>query len=363
MSITLDNKKNEDVRNLILKIPKSYFRIQMNDRERVVKCIKYLQGIKDLSSINSNILIREVISKHLRMVNMKMVDIDILLLVGLNKISIDDISRPRKDLVNLLISENKVKNNLDTINRCIAQIKTKLPFDLKERMNFEHTIAIKHLIYNYMKTGNLLEQFTNTSDIDISNIDFSKIDTTDEVNWIHMNLDKLRKGNSSYESQQKQQQNAAKAKSKEEKNIMNTNLDHINIAKSDGTNAFYIDIDPILMEDEENNRYYYDEHSKSLVSLDDQDLKGMTLKEAEKVLSEYELTDKEMDKALKYLSNEKILDEEIPEYIDQVEHDVLDKISIKSEGNIVRTITIILICILVSTIILSLLFNKKIKKK
>lgn len=363
MSITLDNKKNEEIKNLILKIPKSYFRIQMNDRERVIKCIKYLKGIKDLSTINSNILIREVISKHLRMVNMKMVDIDILLLVGLEKINIDDINRPRKYLVNLLISENKVRSDLDTINRCVAQIKTKLPFDLKERMNFEHTIAVKHLIYNYMNTGNLLEQFTNTSEIKLDDIDFSKINTVDEVNWIHMNLERLRKGDSSYESQQKQQKDEARAKAKEVKNILHSNLDHINIAKSDGINAFYVDKDPILMEDEDKNRYYYDEHSRSLIEIKDKDLKGTKLKDAEKILSEYELTGKEMNKALNYLSNEKILDEEIPEYIDQVEHDVLDKISIKSEGNIVRTIIIILICILFLTIIISLISNKKIMKK
>lgn len=187
-TVSVESKLN--LINLIVsKIPKHLFFIQENDVDKVKRFMSYLhQHVPESKGVDHNKLIRTVISKHLRLVNMKMVDVRVLLLVALKRIKLSDLDLPESTLVSQLLMENKDTHDLDVLNRIVAQIRTKLPFDLKERLNYEHIVAVKQRVYSYLKRGgNILDEFADVDDINIT-----EVDTPAELSMFHMELAKSR---------------------------------------------------------------------------------------------------------------------------------------------------------------------------
>ena len=78
--------------------------------------------------------IRALMVNCFRYINMSIQDVTVLLVYGLNGISRQDLDLTDKHLSQKLASQNPDKNDLDVINRIIAQVVTKLPADLRERL-------------------------------------------------------------------------------------------------------------------------------------------------------------------------------------------------------------------------------------
>jgi hypothetical protein len=78
--------------------------------------------------------IRALIVNCFRYINMSVQDVTVLLVYGLNGLSRQDLDLTDKHLSQKLASQNPDKNDLDVINRIIAQVVTKLPADLRERL-------------------------------------------------------------------------------------------------------------------------------------------------------------------------------------------------------------------------------------
>jgi hypothetical protein len=148
---------------LVNKIPVSLYFSEIPDRQQALKYLDYLYtNIPASRQVDSDKLFREVISRELRGVSMKIIEPEILLLVALDKITLADFQLASDELVRKVIAQNPDKYDLDIVQRIMAQIMTKLPRDLRERVAGKHKLQIFQLIARQLNMNpQLLEKFTN----------------------------------------------------------------------------------------------------------------------------------------------------------------------------------------------------------
>lgn len=148
---------------LVNKIPTSLYFSEMPDRQQALKYLDYLFiNIPASRQVDSDKLFREVISRELRGVSMKIIEPEILLLVALDKITLADFQLASGELVRKVIGQNPDKYDLDIMQRIIAQIMTKLPRDLRERVAGKHKLQVFQLIARQLNMNpQLLEKFAN----------------------------------------------------------------------------------------------------------------------------------------------------------------------------------------------------------
>ena len=159
----MNNTNTTIIQSLIGKLPTTIFFEQLPDRKQALKYLQWLTtNVPETKTVNQDQLFREVISKELRIVNMKIVEIEILLMGGLNTITINDFTIDSKSLIQKLISENHDNYDLDIMYRIMAQIMSKLPKDLKERVNGRQKLEIFQKIAQSINIDNkLLEKFAS----------------------------------------------------------------------------------------------------------------------------------------------------------------------------------------------------------
>ena len=157
----MNNTTSTTIQNIVNKLPVPIFFEQLPDRKQALKYIEWLNNNSPESkNFNQDQLFREVISKELRIVSMKITEIEILLMVGLNTITLNDFTIDSKSLVAKLISENTDNYDLDIMYRIMAQIMSKLPKDLKERVTGKQKLEIFQKIAQSINIDNkLLEKF------------------------------------------------------------------------------------------------------------------------------------------------------------------------------------------------------------
>ena len=151
------------VLELINKIPRGLYFSEMPDRQQALKYLDYLYtNVPASRQVDSDKLFREVISRQLRGVSMKIIEPEILLLVALDKITITDFQLPSNELVRKIIAQNADKYDLDIMQRIMAQIMTKLPRDLRDRVAGKHKFQIFQLVARQLNMNpKLLEKFVN----------------------------------------------------------------------------------------------------------------------------------------------------------------------------------------------------------
>ena len=157
----MNNTSSTQIQGVVNKLPNTLFFTQRPDRQQALTYLNWLsKNVSETKSINQDKLYREIISKHLRLVAMKITEIDILFMVALNTITLNDFTVDSKTLITKLMSENKDKNDLDTMYRVMGQIMSKLPRDLKERVNGKHKLDIFQKLSECINMDKqLLEQF------------------------------------------------------------------------------------------------------------------------------------------------------------------------------------------------------------
>ena len=149
--------------DIVNKIPSNVYFQQMPDRQQTLIYIEYLfQNVPASKQVDSDKLFREVISRQLRIVSMKIIEPEILLLIALDKITIADFKLSSDELVKKVIGQNSDKYDLDVMQRIVAQIMTKLPRDLRERVAGKHKLQVFQLIAKQIHMEpKLLEKFIN----------------------------------------------------------------------------------------------------------------------------------------------------------------------------------------------------------
>ena len=200
--------QSENVANLVRQVPKKMLLQIKDDKLKIKEIISHLDTNRknEVENLNRDKFIKGCIHKYLRVMNMKINNIDLLLLCGLKNVTDNDLNITRKDLVLKLIEENQDKNNSYILNRISGTIRTKLPNDLQERLYHSHDMIIKECIYKELIKIKSSEEFS-----DLSNFDLSEIDTPDELSMFHMELTKFRK-DSTYNNQEKNSRKTKKLK-------------------------------------------------------------------------------------------------------------------------------------------------------
>lgn len=392
---------DETVKKLINKIPKQMYFQQMDDKKKVTLFLEYLirNHANEVLMVNQEKLIRALIVKQLRLVNMKIVDVNILLLSGLNELNEEMLNLNQKQIVMMLIKENMDKNDLDIMNRIVAQVRTKLPSDLNERMNFNHTQVLKNVIHKYLTKDNLLRE--GFSSVDIDSIDFSEIDTPEELDAFHKMLEEQKINDSTnnnekiltdeyyieeelineynkedvkmfnmeikklleestYTEQEKKHIADLLIKQKKEELILAKDLDHINVDKiEEDKNTVYIDRSPELMihADDDEKKYYYDKYSDSLKLLpEDSKMKPVNINQLEELLKSQNIDDEEIEKTLVYLKDNKIGENG---YV--LESEYGEKGDEDKGYKLIKQITIILLVSILLVIIVNLIITNRTK--
>lgn len=149
------------ITDLVNKIPIYIYFEELPDRKQSLKYLEWLiKNVPEVNTVDTNKLYREIISRQLRMVTMKIIEPEILLVIALNNITLTDFTISSDELIKKVIAENIDKYDLDILQRVMAQIMSKLPKDLRERVTGKHKMQIFQLLAKHVKMDNkLLEKF------------------------------------------------------------------------------------------------------------------------------------------------------------------------------------------------------------
>lgn len=332
MNINIQNQQNETLKKILMDIPVENFYSSVLTRDKVAKIYDKHINIIRAYPINDEQIIRTLLVECLRYVNMKVSQMDVFLIIGLNFIERDDLNIPPYKLASKLADENRDVNDLDVLNRILGQINTKLPYDLQTKLTPLHKVNILQYLHRLLPVGENLatETFENTQS---TNNDSSKKITSSNNNFMkelssvisQSDLDNLKsKGydlsnfakdmvkmdiNAGTYQQQLLEYEAQKRDLKQE--LINSNKE-----KQDGIiRAKYIDTEPELHTDLlDDELYYYDEHSGSLVPLSAvesehiiaEESEIMTKKELENILKNYDIPGDEVDDVHRLIVSNKL---------------------------------------------------------
>lgn len=365
MNINIQNQQNETLKTILKNIPVESFYSSVLTRKQVANIYDtHLDMIKSFP-VNEEQIIRMLIIECLRYVNMKVSQLDVFLVTGLNFIERGDLDLTPYELAKKLARENKDINDLDVLNRILAQINTKLPHDLQTKLTPLHKVDILQYLHRLLHVGENLavESFDDTT---TTTADNSKNNTSNNNNFMKeletvlssFDLDSLKQkgynlsdiakdmvnmkidGGSypqqlaTHEAQMRDlKQELIKKNDEEQKHIIR---------------AKYIDTEPELHKDLTNNElHYYDEHSGSLIPLSaveniEKEGEEMTKKELENILKKYDIPSDEVDDVYKLLKSDELT----------LSEDSEEK---KNENQIFSKNTIIIISVIAAILIITMI--------
>jgi len=281
---------NLQISNILNKIPKTLLFNELPDRLQANNYIKYVHAnIPESKNINQEQLFRAIIAYELRVVSMKTIEPEILLIVALNNITLDDFTCNSDILVKKVISQNKEKYDLDTMQRVMAQIMTKLPRYLSARVCGKQKLQIFQLLAKFNNISDkLLEQFISydpsiySNNSNNSNNSTANNTSNNVANKLVLTMD-LNKGD--YDTLDRAYLDEINTLEKQGKYVSNDDLEFSKVVKyqlknrntlnnsstncnTDGNlNASYIDFTPDLIKGVDDKLYYYDRHSGVLTDL------------------------------------------------------------------------------------------------
>jgi len=260
----MNTTSTNSIQDIVSKIPITVFFAQLPDRKQVLKYLNWLyDNVPQSKTVNQDQLIREVISRELRMVSMKIVEIEILLIVGLTTITIDDLTRDEDSIINILISQNKDKNDLDVMYRILAQVMTKLPRDLREQVAGKHKLQIFQKIAKFINMEpSLLEKFVSLNP-SLNNLVTMELDSGDYNTLNKKYLDEIQKYKASQPYLNSDSMDYLNTSTNVNDMLMKMPTDP-NI--KDSVKGQYVDTSPDFMVGVNDNKLYYFDSSSGTLS-------------------------------------------------------------------------------------------------
>jgi hypothetical protein len=256
----MNNTNSNVIQDIVKKIPITLFFSTLPDRQSALKYINWLyDNIPQSKTVVQDNLFREVISKHLRIVSMKIIEIEILFIVALKTITLEDFTLDHSSLIKKVISENPDENDLDLMYRILAQIMTKLPTDLRDKVTGEHKLQIFQLIASFINMEpKLLERFM-AFDPSLNTPISMTLDSGDYNTLNKKYLEELAKFQAS--------QPYVDSNSMEFASIANNMLNTMPTTGSNNNiDGQYIDSSPDLMVGVQDNKLYYFDSSSGTIS-------------------------------------------------------------------------------------------------
>ncbi len=147
--------------NIINKIPKGLLFNETNDRKQVLQLLNWVQtNVSESRSCDESLLIRTLTAFHLKTIGMKTIEPEVLFIFGLNHPMKCDLECESSILIKKIISENHETFDLDIMQRVLAQIMTRCPRDIKDRITGRQKRELFQKMSPYVNIGDkLLEKF------------------------------------------------------------------------------------------------------------------------------------------------------------------------------------------------------------
>ena len=325
MNTNIQNQQQETLKTILKKVPVESFYSNVLTRKQIANI--YDENIDIIKSfpVNDEQIIRMLIIECLRYVNMKVSQLDVFLVTGLNFIEREDLEISPNELAKKLARQNKDINDLDVLNRILAQINSKLPSDLQIKLSPLHKVNILQYLQRLLPIGENLavetfEDTNNTSNNNTSNnnnfmkeletvissIDLNNLkDKGYDLSKIANDMINMKIDSGSYSEQLSQHE--AQMRDLKTELIKKNDEEQKHIIR-----AKYIDTEPELHRDLTNDElHYYDEHSGSLIPLsavENIEEKGeeMSKKELELVLQKHDIPSDEVDDVHRLLKSNKL---------------------------------------------------------
>ena len=253
----MNNNENTSIQDMINKIPITLYFEGTPDRQHALKYVLWLyDNIPESKTVNQDKLFRQVISRELRVISMKIIEIEILIMVGLDKITLNDFTLDSDSLLKKVLGQNPDKYDLDMMYRVMAQIMTKLPRDLRDQVAGKHKLQVFQKISKFINLEpKLLEKFINM-DSSLNTPVTMDLDSGDYNTLNKKYLNELK----NYQESQPYLDSDTLENIKTLKNNIKSTPSDAGILK-----AQYIDDKPILMMgDEDSKLYYYDQSSGTI---------------------------------------------------------------------------------------------------
>jgi hypothetical protein len=371
MNTNIINQEQEALNILFSQIPEEEFYSSIVTRSKALALYEKYQDKVIKLPLKPQVVIRSILTRLLRYVDMSIQQLDVLLAIAVNNLTVEVLKMPMEQLIHHLVQENRDTSDVYIIERIVSQINTKLPYDLRPKFTPNHKIDIIKLINNsvafqdnlkYLKedakqhtadkfylTKYSVEGFNDTEEQNTSlNNEYLKsleLDYNDIVN--HNDWDNLR--NKGYELKDYQDKVTmeidAGTYETQLKDFLDNKAEAIKVEEDaqEETSvskilAMYVDKYPDLHYSPKDEKFYfYDHASGSLVDADevngefhvevnasDPKLSAKDKKEFIQMLKEYNIPRNKIDNAVNYIESTDLL----PDYA------IVDSEVVQEEENI-----------------------------
>lgn len=374
MNTNIINQEQEALNILFSQIPEEEFYSSIVTRAKALALYEKYQHITSKLPLQPSVVIRAILTRLLRYIDMSIQQLDVLLAIAVNLLTVEVLKMPLEQLINHLVNENRDTSDVYIIERIVSQINNKLPYDLRPKFRPNHKIDIIKLINNSVafqdnlkylkedvkqhasdkyyltkygvegfndtegKNTSLNNQYLKSLELDYNNIvnhnDWDNLrnkgyELKDYQDKVTMEIDA-----GTYETQLKDfLDNKAEAIKAEEDAQEETSISKIL--------AMYVDKYPDLhYSPKEKKFYFYDHASGSLVDADevngefhvevnssDPKLSAKDKKEFVQMLKEYNIPRNKIDNAVDYIESTELL----PDYA-IVENDIVKNEDVVSEN-------------------------------
>ena len=166
MNDIMQSSSNDRLTNILSRIPKPMYYEQLDDRVKVQMYYNWLiknTAQPELTGISDDQLIRGITGFHMRLIGMKLVNVDILLLYSINNITRDDLFADTPALLGKVIAENKGQFDIDTAELVLSQLMTKMPRDLSIMLTPRQKRQLQLLIILAIQGSQQLSTMINPS--------------------------------------------------------------------------------------------------------------------------------------------------------------------------------------------------------
>jgi hypothetical protein len=135
MNTNVLNQAPQITEKFIKSIPATEFYSTVLTRPKIANIYdKYYSPNQLQYQLTHEQVLRAIMVTCFRYINMSIQDVTVLLVYGLDNLTRLDLDLSEQHLAEKLAQQNPDKNDIDVINRIIAQVVTKLPADLREKL-------------------------------------------------------------------------------------------------------------------------------------------------------------------------------------------------------------------------------------
>ena len=173
--MSIPNQEFNNMKSIIQSVSLDEMNHTLLTRDSILKIYNNHKNHINNFGIKEDYALRSLINTNLRHMNMKTNDLSIFFVVGLEKISLNDLVMAENELALKLALQNKDTSDMYIANRMIAQIVSKLPYDLREKLLPETKINILQRIYQLLKLRDITHEPLNFKEgkLSVNLLDFT----------------------------------------------------------------------------------------------------------------------------------------------------------------------------------------------